>query len=93
MAVEEFFHLDGQIWDYAYGVVDARMTDEFATLFVAHAVARISNLAEMIPAFDNDEDEQPERLGRRGEDGEELDEGGGDGGGDDGVDGRGGGQG
>ncbi|XP_059064175.1 disease resistance protein Roq1-like [Cryptomeria japonica] len=69
--VEDFFHLADQIWDYAPEIVDAGMTDKFAALFVACTVARISDLVEMIPAFDDDKDDQPERLGRRGEAGEE----------------------
>lgn len=56
--VEEFFHLAGQIWDYAPEIVDAGMTDEFIALFAARAVAQISDLVEMIPSFDDDEDDQ-----------------------------------
>lgn len=67
--------------------------EEFATLFMAHVVAWISDLVEMIPTFDDDEDEKSERLGRRRNEGEELEEGYGDHGGDDGGDGRGGGRG
>lgn len=89
--VEEYMHLTSQIWDYAYGVVDAVMTEKFMALFVAHVVARISDPMEMIPAFDEDEDEKPKRLGRGREEGEELEEGGGDGGGGDNGDGGGGG--
>lgn len=63
-AVEEFFHLTGQMWNYALEIMDARMTEEFATLFAAHVVARISDPVEMTPAFDDDEDDQLERLGR-----------------------------
>lgn len=37
--VEEYMHLARYIWDYAYEVVDAGMTEEFAVLFVAHVVA------------------------------------------------------
>lgn len=33
------------------------MMDEFARLFVAHAVAKISNPMEMLPIFYDDEDE------------------------------------
>lgn len=76
MTVEEFFHLANQIWDYAPNIVDVGMTYKFAKLFATRAVARISDLAEMIPTFDDEE---------------EVDEGGGDGGGGDGGDGGGGG--
>lgn len=76
--MEDFFHAIGHIWDYAPEIMDARMTDKFAALFTTWAVARISDPAEMIPSFDDDE---------------EVDEGGGDGGGGDGGDGRGGGRG
>lgn len=50
-AVEEFFHLAGQIWDYALEIVDAGMTNDFAALFAGHVVARISDPTEMIPEF------------------------------------------
>lgn len=39
VVVEEYMHLAGQIWDYAYRVVDAGMIEDFAMLFVAHVVA------------------------------------------------------
>lgn len=53
-AVEEFVHLAGQIWDYAPKILDVGMTEEFARLFAVHAVARISDPAEMCLAFDDD---------------------------------------
>lgn len=89
VVVEEYKTLAGQIWDYGAGVVDAGMTEEFSTYFMAHAVARISDLVEMLPSFDDDEDEHPERregVRLRDEEGEELadrdgDDGGGGGGG------------
>ncbi|XP_059077169.1 uncharacterized protein LOC131876280 [Cryptomeria japonica] len=66
------------------------MTVEFVALFATCAVARISDLVEMILVFDDDEDDHLERPGRQGEVGEEADEGGGDLGGGDGGDGGGG---
>ncbi|XP_059076310.1 pathogenesis-related protein PR-4-like [Cryptomeria japonica] len=54
MAMEEFFHLVGQIWDYAPEIVDVGMTNEFAGLFTVCAVDRISDPAKMILAFDDD---------------------------------------
>lgn len=48
------------------------MTHEFAGLFAAHVVARISDLEEMRPTFDDEEDEV-------GGDGDEGDDGGGGG--------------
>ncbi|XP_059075203.1 uncharacterized protein LOC131875179 [Cryptomeria japonica] len=62
MVVEEYIHLARQIWDYGAGIVDAGMTEEFAAYFVAHVMAQISDPAEMLPTFDDDEDEQPKRL-------------------------------
>lgn len=37
--VEKYMHLARQIWDYRFGVVDVGMMEEFAMLFMAHAVA------------------------------------------------------
>lgn len=93
VAMEDYMHLAGHIWDYGFGVVDVGMTEEFAAFFVAHVVAWISDLVEMILAFDDDEDEQPKRLVRWREEGEEMEEGYGYDGGDDRGDGRGGGRG
>lgn len=62
--VEEYMHLARRIWDYGFGVVDVGMIEEFATFFMAHVVAWISDLIEMIHAFDDYEDEQLERLVR-----------------------------
>lgn len=73
MVVEEFVQLAGQIWDYAPEILNAGMTDEFARLFAARAVVRISNPMEMQPTFDDNEDEG-------GGDGDEGDDGGGGGG-------------
>lgn len=56
VVVEELFQLAGQIWDYTPKIVDVGMTHKFAGLFAAWAVARISDLAEMILAFDDDEE-------------------------------------
>lgn len=64
--------LAGQIWDYAPEIQDVGMTDEFAQLFAARAVARISDPEEMRPAFDSDEEE-----GDGGDDGDDGDDGGG----------------
>lgn len=96
VVVEEYMTLVGHIWDYGAGVVDVGMTEEFSTYFMAHIVARISDPAEMLPAFDDDEDEHPERkegVRQRDEEGEEVadrdgDDGGGGGGGDRGGGGR-----
>lgn len=57
--VVEYMQLVEHIWDYGFGIVDAGMMQEFSAYFVAHVVAQISDPVEMIPAFDDDEDEQP----------------------------------
>lgn len=48
------------------------MTHEFASLFAAHVVARISDPEEMQPAFDDDEED----VGGDGDDGDDGDGGG-----------------
>lgn len=35
------------------------MTEEFSVYFMAHAVARISYLVELLPSFDDEEEEWP----------------------------------
>ncbi|XP_057857843.2 splicing factor U2af small subunit B-like [Cryptomeria japonica] len=76
--------LAGQIWDYGAGVVDVGMTEEFSTYFMAYAVACISDSTELLPSFDDDEEQHPQRPGgaRQREEykGEEVGEGGGGGG-------------
>ncbi|XP_059069673.1 uncharacterized protein LOC131859662 [Cryptomeria japonica] len=77
--------------DYAWTL--GRSWEEFLAYFVAHTVARISDLVEMPPAFDDDGDDQPQRRGgarQRDEEGEEIGEGGRDDGGGGGGGGRGG---
>lgn len=85
-ALAEFRALQARPWDLRPRVVDAGVTEEYTQYRAGHPILRILDLAEPIPAFEDERGRRRRRAGGRGDGG-----GVGGGGGGDGGDGGGGG--